>query len=270
VASATSGILTRSTRSPSVAALAVGAALALAAPGAATVRLALDAEAGPDLRLVAVNDGDETARDVVPELVYQHRTVQGPAAALAPGARHEWHLPLPPPSGPGTFPVTVRVGWAGTKRGIPIVALFSTPGEPPSPVRATVDVAPLGRSGSVKLRLANPGPRAVAGRALLVLPAGLSTEPETIPAQLASGGETLVPFAVENHGLAPGPYPAYAVFEYAEDGAHRATVARADVEVVTRASAEWARRLTVGLAALALALGGLAIAWRAARRPGRS
>ena len=77
-------------------ALAVAGAALLAMPsaGVAGVRLECTAEsrsgAALALDVVAVNAGDEPARDVRPEVVYAHQTYSGEAAALDPGARREW------------------------------------------------------------------------------------------------------------------------------------------------------------------------------------
>src|SRR5213593_1411213 len=80
-----------------VALLVAGAALlAVPSSGVAGVRLECTAEsradAAPTLDVVAVTTGDEPARDVRPEVIYAHRIYAGEAAALDPGARHEWKI----------------------------------------------------------------------------------------------------------------------------------------------------------------------------------
>src|SRR5438067_676699 len=81
--------------------------------GVAGVRLECTAEsrsgAALALDVVAVNAGDEPARDVRPEVVYAHQTYSGEAAALDPGARREWQIPLAPPGAPGPLAATAHV-----------------------------------------------------------------------------------------------------------------------------------------------------------------
>lgn len=245
------------------------AVLAVRAPCGAAARLELAAETGTDLRLWATNAGDETADEVVPELLYQHRSERGGAARLAPGARHEWHFAVAAP-GPGTFPAIVRVRWRDRsgRRSLPLVALVSTPDVPASPVQARLDpTSPVRRMGGARLVLENPGSRPVAGRVAFVLPRGLGTDPESMPARLPAGGRTEILVVLENAGaVPPGGYPAYAVFEYPEDGRHAAVLARASIEVAPEATSSRTRPLVVGLAALAVTFLLLAVAWRAAAR----
>ena len=122
---------------------------------------------------------------------------------------------------------------------------------------------------SAALLIENPDARPVAGRVVVVLPSGLVTDPETLPARVAANGRTTVPLVLENRAaLPPGRYPAFALFEYTLSGEHHAAVARADVAVVAEAGGRRARPLLVGVSALAVTLALLAIAWR--RAPARS
>lgn len=256
---------------------AVLACLALAAlPGTASggTRLEPTAEAGRDLHVVVRNTGDETAHAVVPRLVYQHRTAEGDAVTLEPDAAHEWHLPLPPAPGPGAFPATVRVGYVdgfGRPGSVPLVVLIASAGAAAAPsVQAALDVGPLAGVAHGKLLLDNRGPRPVAGRVVFVLPGGMSTEPESLPAQVAAGSRTIVPLAIETRGpVPPGRHAVYAVFEYAEDGEHVTVVATTDV-ASTAGRGPRARPLLVGFGALALTLTLLAVAWRRAARRGQA
>ena len=120
-------------------ALAVAGAALLAMPsaGVAGVRLECTAEsrsgAALALDVVAVNAGDEPARDVRPEVVYAHQTYSGEAAALDPGARREWQIPLAPPGAPGTFAATVHVHYVDAlgRGSVPVVAQVpATDGSP--------------------------------------------------------------------------------------------------------------------------------------------
>lgn len=250
-------------------ALALVSALAASATTAsAAARLELAAEAGADLRVVATNVGDAPASGVGPALVSPEHPAVGDAVALAPGERHEWLLPVPPPPGPGTFPVVVRVRWTDAlgAHAVPVVALASTPGESPSRVQVALDAGPVGRTGHVRLHIGSPYHEALAGRVFLVLADGLSTEPESIPAQVPSEGTVIAPFVVENHGVSPGAYPAYAVFEHSAGGVRHAAVAQTTLTVGGDAGVGWDRRMLVGVTTLAAALLVALLAWRASRR----
>jgi hypothetical protein len=252
-------------------AVLAGVAL-LALPGAAAAGPVLEptAEAGAELRLVVRNAGDETARGVTPGLVYQHTTATGEGVTLDPGTSHEWRLPLPPPPGPGTFPATVRIEYvdvSGRTRSVPLVVRVPTSGPAPTAIRASLDVGPLAAGGDARLALDNAGPHPIAGRVVFVLPGGFWTEPESLPAQIAPGGRTIVPLAIQGGGAAPpGRYPTYAVFEYAEDAEHRTVLATA--ELTAPGARRRARPLLVGLGALGVTLALLAVAWRRAARRG--
>ena len=132
---------------------------------------------------------------------------------------------------------------------------------------ATWTTEPIGRFGHAHLQLENPGVLPVAGRVVFVLPAHLSTEPESEPTAVPAGGRATVPLVIENHGATPGrSYPISAVFTYTENGIHHAVLAETTAAVVGGSEGERIPPLAVGGGALALALGLLAFAWRAARR----
>ncbi|TMB17726.1 MAG: hypothetical protein E6J71_14155, partial [Deltaproteobacteria bacterium] len=65
-------------------------------PAGATVVLqavaAVETRDPPTVHLVVSNTGTETARDVVPELLYQHRTYDGERAQLEPTIRRAWRF----------------------------------------------------------------------------------------------------------------------------------------------------------------------------------
>jgi len=74
---------------------------------------------------------------------------------------------------------------------------------------------------------------------VVVLPSGLVTDPETLPARVAANGRTTVPLVLENRAaLPPGRYPAYALFEYTVSGEHHAAVAAP--------TSRWSRTRAVG------------------------
>ena len=239
--------------------------------GVAGVRLECTAEsragAAPTLEVVAVNTGDEPARDVRPEVIYAHQTYAGETAALDPGARHAWEIALAPPPAPGTFAATVHIHYVDAlgRGSVPVVAAVTAPDGSPSPVRVRLEANPVSPVGSAALLIENPDARPVAGRVVVVLPSGLVTDPETLPARVAANGRTTVPLVLENRAaLPPGRYPAYALFEYTVSGEHHAAVARADVTVVADAGGRRARPLLVGVSVLAATLALLAVAWRRA------
>src|SRR5262249_19848043 len=151
------------------------AALALASSARATITIQLSAETRLDqnvaLTVVANNAGDEAARDVAPEVLYQGQRQQADAlAALERGTKHDWACSLPPPSGPGTFPIVIRMHYADGN-GYPLSALLvhlvRTPGAPGGPVRSKLGAGVMTRSATAKLLLENPGPRPVGGRAVI-------------------------------------------------------------------------------------------------------
>jgi len=243
-------------------------------PAGATVVLqavaAVETRDPPTVHLVVSNTGTETARDVVPELLYQHRTYDGERAQLEPTIRRAWRFALAPPDGVGTFPATLRVRWSDPDAGagsLVLVVLVATPGALESPLAATWIVEPITRLGHAHLQLENPGAVPVAGRVVFVLPDHLTTEPESEPAAVPAGGRTTVPLVIENRGAPPGrSYSISAVFTYTESGTHHAVLAETTAPVVGGSGADRIPPLAIGAGALAVALGLLAVAWRAARR----
>jgi hypothetical protein len=227
------------------------------------------------MRLEVANVGDAPADDVTPEVVYQGREVRGePLAELRPGDRHTWSFDLPRPAEPGALPAVFHVMYTDPARhraSVPAVAAVVTPGLLPVPeVRATLTASPVTRFGRGVVALENPTSEPIYGRLVMVLPAGLTTEPESQAAGVAAQGRSEVPIVVQNEGARPGSSaPVFALFDYALDGRRHLSVAPAVVTV----SAEHAAvsSLLVGAAALGLALALLTVAWRgAARRVARA
>jgi hypothetical protein len=235
-------------------------------PALAAARLALTADPdGRALRVGATNAGGEAARDVRPEVVYRHRRTTGDAVRLDPGTHQVWTFDVEPPVS-GAFPAIVRVHWqdvAGHARATPLVV--AVPSDVPTgTVTIRTEPSRIGRNGSVPVVLENTGAEPVTGRVLLVLPAGLTTEPEALPAHIAGHSRARVTTVVQNDGeLPPDRYPVFAVLEYDEAAVHRTVVAATMVDVEVPAGARVP--LVVGAIALAGALGLLAIAWRASR-----
>lgn len=220
----------------------------------------------PVLELVAHGSG-ETA-EVTPTIIYQHRTWSADAATIPPGSRHAWSLPLPPPDDPGTFPVTIRAEYrVGSRSAVaPLVLVLATPGAAGTPVRAGLVTTPITTFGRGELTLENGEDRPIAGRVSYVLPSGLRTDPESTPAQMASGGRAVVPLLIENRdGQTPSGESLYAVYEYAAEGSHYTVVASAPLAIAARGGDSVP--LIIGVAALAAALGIAILASRRANAP---
>ena len=223
------------------------------------------------VRLELANSGDVSAADVTPEVVYQGRQVRGePLAELRPGDRHVWTFDLPLPTEPGTVPTVIQVRYVdstGHRTSAPAVATVVTPGLlPVLEARTTLATTPVTRFGRATVTIENPTPVPIPGRLITVLPGGLTTEPESQPAEVPAQGSREVPIVVQNEGAARASTASmFALFEYNQDGRWHLSVAPAGVTVSTARVTE--SPLLVGAIALGLALALLAVAWyRAARR----
>jgi len=242
----------------------------LAVRAAADLRLDAESQVGDavDLRLRATNGADAPVHDVVPELVYRHRTVVAERVqTIGAHAAHEWQTSLDAPPGPGTFPVTIRLRYAdpeaGTRSAL-LVHLIRTPGSPPADVQVVVATEPVARLAHGAVTLENGAPAPIAGRLVVALPADLRSDPESRPAEVPAAGRATLPVVVENVAARPGDVrPMFALFEYDRDGAHHAVLGEAMLSVAAQRAD--ARPLLVGAAALAVALAALALAWRSVR-----
>lgn len=251
--------------------LALWGALAPAAPVAAAVTLHLEANAtfadAPMLDLNVANQGDRPAERVVPEVAFQHQRIAGEAAALAPGAQHDWRLALPVPPGPGTFAAITHVRFVeagGLEGSVPLVVLVTTPAAQVSRVRTSLTTEPGAGYTNTRLLIDNADSRPVAGRVIVVLPDELRTEPESQAVQIAAGGQRIVPFAVESRSARAGAaYSVYALFEYEDDVTHHTVLAHTETTVPIGTSKR-AVPLAIGGLALAGTLALLAVAWRRA------
>jgi hypothetical protein len=223
----------------------------------------------PGLHVVVRNAGADSARAVTPTVIFEHQSYPGVPTSLDAGDEHEWRLGLPPPSGPGTSPATVRVDWTaatGIRHTLPLVLLVpGTPDPGPEPVDVVWSVAPVATVAHTRVRLANRGPRPVVGRLAFVLPGELSTEPEGQPMTVGARSDTTVPVAIESRGAEPGTYPAYALFTYMDADRRHASLAPAELTVTRPAAATRAVPLAIGAGAVILAVAVLALALRASR-----
>jgi hypothetical protein len=217
-------------------------------------------EAGAAVGLTVINMGGEPADEVAPEVVYQHRTLEGEAVSIAPGGRREWRFAIDPPPARSTMPALVRVRHRdphGRGGMTPAVVLMTAPDAAPSAVRGRLDLTPIVSIGRATLELENTGPDAVTGRVLLLLPAGLRTDPQTVPAQVLAGGRTSVSFQVESVEAPPGSrLRVFAVLEYTSGGAGYAVLAETMAVVGERRP----HRLPLVVGFLALLAAGITLA----------
>lgn len=236
----------------------------------ATATVAEQTTLGVEVR----NAGDGAVSDVVPVVIYQGQEVRGdPRAVLAPGARATWSVALPHPAEPGSVPAVVDVHYADAlgRHSIPAVATVSTPGLLPVPeVRATLTAAPVTGYGRAELLLDNPTSSAIHGRVIILLPAGLSTEPTSQAAEVSAAGRRAVPLVLQNDGAAPAAgVPVVALFEYGAAGRRHLAIASATVPIIGGGPA--VPPLVVGTSALAVALALCGLAWwRAAAKRHRT
>src|SRR5262249_28131189 len=149
---------------------------------------------------------------------------------------------------------TVRVRFRdphGRAGAVPLVLQVAAPGAAQSAIRARLETKPVAGTGHGELVLENPGAAPVAGRVVFVLPGGVTTEPESMPAQIGAGSRTSVPLVVQATGDVPAArYPAFAIFEYSDGGTQYTVVESTTMEVVAGKTAGRGLRLLVGLAAL--------------------
>jgi hypothetical protein len=254
----------------------VALVLVLACAATARAGAALDAGASVTvgdrvaLQVDARNVGDGSLSAVAPEVDYAGRSQHGEAVAeLAPGAQHTWTFDLPLPAEPGSIPAVIHVRYTGDdghRAAVPVVATVSTPGLLPVPeVRATLTTSPVTRFARAVLLLENPLPAPVHGRVVVVLPGGLTIEPESQPAEVAREGRSEVPLVLQNEDEVAGTVvPVFALFEYDLDGRRHLIVASARAEIT--GGRPPLPPLVVGGSALALALALLALAWRKVSR----
>jgi hypothetical protein len=196
-------------------------------------------EATLSLALEVLNEGDTTARAVVPVLWFSGKSVRADVhPALAPGDTYEAKLTLPaPPPAPGRWPYRIAVDYTDASRHPSQALAVGTlvAGEPPPVDVAARDVPTLrfSRSGALALRLANQGtePRSLTLRAHV--PQGLELAEPLPPVELLAGQERVLEVLLHNANALPGSR--YAVFvsaEYAAGGVHQTLVVPASVEIV--------------------------------------
>lgn len=254
--------------SSSLALAFVLALLAREAGATITIRLDAKTQLGERLTLTlnALNTGEEAAHAVVPEVVHLGASTPGEEVAkITSKGTHEWRIELTPPPGPGTYPVVIRLRYADAN-GYPFSALLvhtvRTQGATAGPVRETIDAGNIAKQASVTVKLDNPGPKTVSGRATIVLPAEFGTEEPTRTAEVGGQDRHEVTFTVENRSALVGSvYPIYALFEYDVDGTRQAVVSETSLRVSAETPASRDPRL-IGAGAAAAVLVLIAAAWR--------
>jgi hypothetical protein len=244
-------------------------ACATSARGAGAPEVTARATVGEQTAVVVEvrNTGDDTISKVVPVVVYQGQEVRGDhSAAMPPGTRATWTFTLPLPAEPGSIPAVVDVHYEDAlgRQAVPAVATVSTPGLLPVPeVHGTLTAAPVTRFSQAQLVLDNPTPSPLHGRVVVLLPAGLSTEPTSQAAEVPPDGRRAIPLVLQNDGATPGAaVPVIALYEYGMAGRRHLTVASATVSIVGGGPA--IPPLVIGTGALAAALALCGLAWRRA------
>lgn len=222
----------------------------------------------PGIELSAANDGDADAAGVTPVVVSQHVSATGEPVSLAPGARHVWHLSLPPPPPEGSVAAIARVRWTGADGEVasaPAVAVLAAPGATTPAVGATLLAEPLARVANMRLALENRGDRPVAGRVVAVLPSGITTEPESQAVTVGARSTATVPIMLDaSQARADRDYPAYALFEYTDGTLRRAVAAATTLRAARERGSR--RPLVVGAVASLAMLAVLAFALARSRR----
>lgn len=245
--------------------VACGVALPAAAAPTVTARATVGDRTTLDVQVR--NAGERALSGVVPEVVYQGLEVRGDrVVALAPGAREGWTFTLPAPREPGTIPAAIQVRYedASGAHTVPAVAAVSTPGLLPVPdVAATLTTAPAAGFAQAELILENPTATPIHGRVVILLPAGLSTEPTSQAADVPAGGRRALTLVIQADGATfPARAPVVALFEYGREGRRHLAVASGVVSIAGGGAV--VSPLVVGLTALAATLALLALAWRRA------
>jgi hypothetical protein len=252
--------------------IVIACAAAVRASGALDARATVTVGDRVALEVDVRNDGDRPVSAIAPEVVYSGRSERGETISeLAPGAQHVWAFDLPRPAEPGSIPAVIQVRYTGDdgrRTAMPVVATVSTPGLLPVPeVRATLTTSPVTRFARAVLLLDNPLPAPVHGRVVVVLPDGLTIEPESQPVQVPAQGRSEVPLMLQNRDEPPGvAVPIFVLFDYDLDGRRHLAVASTSADV--EGGGPPIPPLAIGGGALGLALLLLALAWRRAARRG--
>lgn len=239
-----------------------------AAPVAPAVTVTATATVG-ERTVLAVqvrNTSEAPVSAVIPEVVYQGLEVRGDrTAGLPAGAQETWTFTLPAPHEPGTIPAAIQVRYADRSgaHSVPVVAAVSTPGLlPADAIEATLTASAATGFAQGRLVLQNHTSAPIHGRVVLLLPAGLESEPTSQAADVPAHGQRALALVLQTAAAGPPvPAPIVAFFEYGRDGRRHLAVASTSIAIGEGTAT---RPLAVGIAALALALALLALAWRRA------
>ncbi len=194
-----------------LAALSTLAAPALAGSITLDIRTTVDTAEGLSLRLKLTNKGDEAAHQVVPRIRFGDRKSEGrPAAAIKPGASHEWDIDLlDQRPDPGTYAVVTSVSYRDSNEyplEVVSASSFSVDTRRKPAVKGRFTFPRLSPKGRVegKLHLEVPAGRGSTFDVVLVTPSGLiAPEPRR---EVRSGGAKTVtiPVAIKNRSVLPG------------------------------------------------------------------
>ena len=166
--------------------------------------------------------------------------------------------------------MVIRVRYADPN-GLPLSALLVHVDHTPDAQRGSVRVAlPLMRvagQGTAALTIDNPTTQQIGGRVVVVVPEEFTPDPESQAATVPATGRASVPFGIENlRGPVDSRYPAYAWFDYRQDGARAIALATTTIDTLPRPASRVPIVVVATLAAGAAAL--LAVALRRSRRLG--
>jgi len=235
--------------------------------------LAVSAEAtfatGVHVVVVAENTGGEPLREVRAEVRYRLAERHGEPASLAPGERHQWSIEFAAPDGPRGDPLIVLLRWqdpAGARHSLPYARAVETPGLLPTEAQVLLESAPAEGHERAVVRITNATPAPLRARLVALIPEEFFTTPEAQPVEVPPRQSVAVPIDVQSHGVPGTTYPLHAILQFEQGGVPRTIVAGTLLGIGVTAQPAGLRPLTVGGAALVLAVAGVLAANRAAAR----
>lgn len=251
--------------------LAVGLALASRAVAGAAPPLAVSAEAtfADAVRVVVTveNTGSAALPGVEPEVRYRLAERHGEPATMPPNGRHTWNVEFPLPGGPSGDVLIVLVRWedpTGTHRSLPYARVVETPGLLATEAQLLLESEPAGGYERAVVRITNATGNPLHARLVALIPDEFFTTPAAQPVEVPARESIAVPIDVQSHGPAGTTYPLYALLQFEQGGVPRAIVAGTLLGIGTTPDRSTLRPVTVGVAALLLAVATLVAANRRA------
>jgi hypothetical protein len=241
--------------------LAVVLAVASRAGADATAPLSVSAEAtfGEAVRVVVTvdNTGSEPLPLVTPEVRYRLVERRGDPVTLAPSDRHAWSIEFPPPPVPSGDALIVVVHWqdaTGTRRSLPYARVVDTPGLLPTEAQLLLEPQAAAGHERAVARITNATAEPLRARLVALIPDEFFTTPVAQPVEAAPREGVAVPIDVQSHGPPGTTYPLYAILQFEQGGIPRAIVAGTLLGIGTTPSRSALQPVTIGVAALLLAL----------------